>query len=174
MRLSRDDGLEGESNSIQNQKRLLTKAAKEKGYADLRIFSDDGISGTTEKRLGYQQLLAEVEAGHISAIFIKNWSRLTRNQEVFLRLSRQFFPKYDIRLVSVMDGTDSADGEDGLAPFRGLINEMYAQDISKKRRATNKVKGSAGEPLSPPPYGYADVIIGTNPGKPLITGVSLI
>ncbi len=154
VRLSRDDGLEGESNSIQNQKRLLSRIAKDKGYVDIRTFCDDGISGTTENRSGYRQLIAEIEAGNISALFIKDWSRLTRDQGVFLKLSRMVLPKHDIRLVSVMDGTDSAEGEDDLASFRGLMNEMYAQDISKKRRATNRVKGAAGEPLSPPPYGY--------------------
>lgn len=153
VRISRDDDNLGESNSITMQKKLLTKAATEKGYSEQRIYCDDGITGTTDKRPEFQKMLKDIENGNISAVFVKDTSRLTRDQVTFLDLIRKFFPKHNVRFVSVADGTDTDEREDELAPFRGLVSEMYAQDISKKRRATNKVKGLT-EPLSPPPYGY--------------------
>ena len=123
-RLSRDDNLEGESYSIGNQKKLLTKVAKEKGYTNLVHFLDDDLS------------------------------RLGRNYIEVGRLTEEFFPEHDIRLVAVSDNIDTAEGENELAPIRNLFNEWYARDISKKRRISNKIKGNAGEPMGPPPYGY--------------------
>jgi DNA invertase Pin-like site-specific DNA recombinase len=154
LRISRDDGEEGESNSIQNQKALLTKIAKEKGYADIQIFSDDGITGTTMKRPGFQAMIQEIECGSIGAVFVKDLSRLGRNYREVGYYTEDFFPEHDVRFVSVSDGIDTAEGEDEFAPFRNIMNEWYSKDISKKRRISNKVRGSAGEPLSPPPYGY--------------------
>ena len=153
-RLSRDDNMDSESNSIQNQRKILQKAAKDKGYTDTVFFVDDGITGTTMKRPGFQKMLTAIEAGYISAVFVKDLSRLGRNYIGVGKLTEEFFPLHDIRLVAVSDGVDSDEGEDDFTPFKNIMNEYYAKDISKKRRIVNKMKGNAGVPLSPPPYGY--------------------
>ena len=154
LRLSRDDGLDAESNSIQTQKALLTKVAKEKGYTNLLTFSDDGISGVTMNRPGFIDMIAELDKGHVKAVFVKDLSRLGRNYIEVGKLTEEYFPEHGIRLVAVSDGVDTDEGENDLNPIRNLFNEWYARDISKKRRISNKVRGNAGEPLSPPPYGY--------------------
>ena len=153
-RLSRDDNMDSESNSIQNQRKILQKAANDKGYTDTIFFVDDGITGTTMKRPGFQKMLTAIEAGYISAVFVKDLSRLGRNYIEVGKLTEEFFPLHDIRLVAVSDGVDSDEGEDDFTPFKNIMNEYYAKDISKKRRIVNKMKGNAGVPLSPPPYGY--------------------
>ena len=153
-RLSRDDNMDSESNSIQNQRKILQKAAKDKGYTDTIFFVDDGITGTIMKRPGFQKMLTAIEAGYISAVFVKDLSRLGRNYIEVGKLTEEFFPLHDIRLVAVSDGVDSDEGEDDFTPFKNIMNEYYAKDISKKRRIVNKMKGNAGVPLSPPPYGY--------------------
>ena len=153
-RLSRDDNMDSESNRIQNQRKILQKAAKDKGYTDTVFFVDDGITGTTMKRPGFQKMLTAIEAGDISAVFVKDLSRLGRNYIEVGKLTEEFFPLHDIRLVAVSDGVDSDEGEDDFTPFKNIMNEYYAKDISKKRRIVNKMKGNAGVPLSPPPYGY--------------------
>ena len=153
-RLSRDDNMDSESNSIQNQRKILQKAAKDKGYTDTFFFVDDGITGTTMKRPGFQKMLTAIEAGYILAVFVKDLSRLGRNYIEVGKLTEEFFPLHDIRLVAVSDGVDSDEGEDDFTPFKNIMNEYYAKDISRKRRIVNKMKGNAGVPLSPPPYGY--------------------
>ena len=153
-RLSRDDNLEGESYSIGNQKKLLTKVAKEKGYTNLVHFLDDGISGVTMDRPGFVEMIQQLEQGRAAAVFVKDLSRLGRNYTEVGRLTEEFFPEHDIRLVAVSDNIDTAEGENELAPIRNLFNEWYARDISKKRRISNKIKGNAGEPMGQPPYGY--------------------
>ena len=153
-RLSRDDNMDTESNSISNQKKILQKAAKEKGYTDTLFFVDDGITGTTMKRPGFQKMIQAVEAGYISAVFVKDLSRLGRNYIEVGRLTEEFFPQYDVRLIAVSDGVDSDEGENDFTPFKNIMNEYYAKDISKKRRIVNKMKGNSGVPLSQPPYGY--------------------
>ena len=153
-RLSRDDNLEGESYSIGNQKKLLTKVAKEKGYTNLVHFLDDGISGVTMDRPGFVDMIQQLEQGKAAAVFVKDLSRLGRNYIEVGRLTEEFFPEHDIRLVAVSDNIDTAEGDNELAPIRNLFNEWYARDISKKRRISNKIKGNAGEPMGQPPYGY--------------------
>ena len=153
-RLSRDDNLEGESYSIGNQKKLLAKVAKEKGYTNLVHFLDDGISGVTMDRPGFVEMICQLEQGKAAAVFVKDLSRLGRNYMEVGRLTEEFFPNHDIRLVAVSDNIDTAEGENELAPIRNLFNEWYARDISKKRRISNKIKGNAGEPMGQPPYGY--------------------
>ena len=153
-RLSRDDNLEGESYSIGNQKKLLAKVAKEKGYTNLVHFLDDGISGVTMDRPGFAEMICQLEQGKAAAVFVKDLSRLGRNYIEVGRLTEEFFPNHDIRLVAVSDNIDTAEGENELAPIRNLFNEWYARDISKKRRISNKIKGNAGEPMGQPPYGY--------------------
>ena len=154
VRLSRDDNLEGDSYSIVNQKKLLTKVAKEKGYTNLLTYCDDGISGVTMDRPGYKQMISDIKSNKISAVFVKDLSRLGRNYIEVGRLTEEFFPDYDIRFVAISDNIDTQEGENELAPIKNLFNEWYARDISKKRRISNKIKGNSGEPMGQPPYGY--------------------
>ena len=153
-RLSRDDNMDGESYSIGNQKKLLIKVAKEKGYTNLVHFFDDGISGVTMDRPGFADMIQQLEQRKAAAVFVKDLSRLGRNYIEVGRLTEEFFPNHDIRLVAVSDNIDTDEGENELAPIRNLFNEWYARDISKKRRISNKIKGNAGEPMGQPPYGY--------------------
>ena len=153
-RISRDDDLVGDSYSVSNQKKLLTKVAKEKGYTRLVHFCDDGVSGVTMNRPEFQEMLRQLTLGMASAVFVKDLSRLGRNYLEVGKLTEEFLPERDVRLVAVSDNIDTAEGEDELAPIKNLFNEWYARDISKKRRASNKIKGNSGIPLGPPPYGY--------------------
>ena len=146
--------LKAKANSIGNQKKLLAKVAKEKGYTNLVHFLDDGISGVTMDRPGFVEMIRQLEQGKAAAVFVKDLSRLGRNYIEVGRLTEEFFPDHDIRLVAVSDNIDTAEGENELAPIRNLFNEWYARDISKKRRISNKIKGNAGEPMGQPPYGY--------------------
>lgn len=154
LRLSRDDNLEGESYSISNQKKLLTKAAKDLGYSNIVTFIDDGVSGVTMNRPGFNDMMQQLEENRAAALLVKDLSRLGRNYIEVGRLMEEFFPEHDIRLVAVSDNIDTDEGENEMAPIRNLFNEWYARDISKKRRISNKIKGNAGEPLGQPPYGY--------------------
>ena len=125
VRLSRDDNLEGDSYSITNQKKLLTKVAKEKGYKNLLVYCDDGISGVTMNRPGYIQMIQDIENNKISAVFVKDLSRLGRNYIEVGKLTEEFFPDNDIRLVAVSDCIDTFEGENELAPIKNLFNEWY-------------------------------------------------
>ena len=154
VRLSRDDELEGDSYSIINQKKLLTKVAKDKGYVNIVVFCDDGISGVTMNRPEFNDMIEQLRMGKAAAVFVKDLSRLGRNYIEVGRLTEEFFPEHNIRLVSVSDNLDTDEGDSELTPIKNLFNEWYARDISKKRRISNKIKGGSGIPLSPPPYGY--------------------
>ena len=105
-------------------------------------------------RPGFVEMIRQLEQGKAAAVFVKDLSRLGRNYIEVGRLTEEFFPDHDIRLVAVSDNIDTAEGENELAPIRNLFNEWYARDISKKRRISNKIKGNAGEPMGQPPYGY--------------------
>ena len=129
------------------------KAAKEEGKC-VFVLVKTSNPGTTMKRPGFQKMITAIEAGYISAVFVKDLSRLGRNYIEVGKLTEEFFPLHDVRLVAVSDGVDSDEGEDDFTPFKNIMNEYYAKDISKKRRIVNKMKGNAGIPLSPPPYGY--------------------
>ena len=154
-RLSRDDNMDSESNSIQNQRKILQKAAKDKGYTDTVFFVDDGITGTTMKRPGFQKMLTAIEAGYISAVFVKGLSRLGRNYIEVGKLTEEFFPLHDIRLVAVSDGVDSDEGEDDFTPFKNIMNEWFVRDTSRKIRAVQRAKAQRGERLGTrAPYGY--------------------
>ena len=104
-----------------SQKKILQKAAKEKGYSDTLFFVDDGITGTTMKRPGLQKMLQAIECGYISAVFVKDLSRLGRNYIEVGRLTEEFFPAHDVRLVAVSDGVDSDEGENEFTPFKNLV-----------------------------------------------------
>lgn len=153
-RLSRDDGTEGDSNSVANQKKLLTKYAKENGFGNTRFYVDDGYTGTNFNRPGFQKLLENMEMGYVSAIIVKDMSRLGRDYLQVGYYTDTFFPEHNIRFIAINDCVDSDDGENELAPFRNVMNEMYARDISRKVRSSHRLRGNAGEPLSQPPYGY--------------------
>ncbi len=153
-RLSRDDGAEGDSNSVANQKRMLTKYAKENGFGNTRFYVDDGYTGTNFNRPGFLKLLEDIEMGYVSTIIVKDMSRLGRDYLQVGYYTDTFFPDRNIRFIAVNDCVDSNDGENELAPFRNVMNEMYARDISRKVRSSHRLRGNAGEPLSQPPYGY--------------------
>ena len=154
-RLSRDDNMDGESYSIGNQKKLLIKVAKEKGYTNLVHFFDDGISGVTMDRPGFADMIQQLEQGKAAAVFVKDLSRLGRNYIEVGRLTEEFFPNHDIRLVAVSDNIDTDEGENELAPIRNLFNEWYARDISKKRRIS---KRSRAMPVNP----WGSLLTGTS------------
>lgn len=153
-RLSRDDGAEGDSNSVANQKRMLTKYAKENGFGNTRFYVDDGYTGTNFNRPGFQQMLEDIEMGYISTVIVKDMSRLGRDYLQVGYYTDTYFPDRNIRFIAVNDCVDSNDGENEPAPFRNVMNEMYARDISRKVRSSHRLRGNAGEPLSQPPYGY--------------------
>lgn len=153
-RLSRDDGAEGESNSISNQRRLLQKYAKEKGFSNTRYYVDDGFSGTSFKRPGFQKLREDIELGYVTTVIVKDMSRLGREYLQSGYYMDNYFPEHNIRFIAVNDCVDSNNGDDEMIPFRNVMNEMYARDISRKIRSSHRLRGNAGEPLSQPPYGY--------------------
>lgn len=153
-RLSRDDGAEGDSNSVANQKRMLAKYAKENGFGNTIFYVDDGYTGTNFNRPGFQQMLEDIEMGYVSTIIVKDMSRLGRDYLQVGYYTDTYFPDRNIRFIAVNDCVDSNDGENELAPFRNVMNEMYARDISRKVRSSHRLRGNAGEPLSQPPYGY--------------------
>ena len=153
-RLSRDDGAEGDSNSVSNQKRMLTKYAKENGFDNTRFYVDDGYTGTNFNRPGFQKLLEDIEMGYVATIIVKDMSRLGRDYLQVGYYTDTYFPDRNIRFIAVNDCVDSNDGENELAPFRNVMNEMYARDISRKVRSAHRIRGNSGEPLSQPPYGY--------------------
>ena len=153
-RLSRDDGTDNDSNSIINQKKLLQKYAKEHGFENTRNYVDDGYTGTNFDRPGFQKLLEDIDMGYVSVVIVKDMSRLGRDYLQVGYYTDTYFPDRDIRFIAINDCVDSADGENELAPFRNVMNEMYARDISRKVRSSHRLRGNAGEPLSQPPYGY--------------------
>ena len=154
-RLSRDDGnKENESNSIENQKLMLTRYAKEKGFENTRFYVDDGFTGTNFNRPDFKRMMEDVEAGYVSTIIVKDMSRFGRNYVEVGLYTESYFPENNIRFIAITDLVDSADGENEIIPFKNVMNEMYARDISKKVRSAKRIRGNMGEPLSQPPYGY--------------------
>jgi len=154
-RVSRDDGTEKESNSITNQKRMLSKYAKSNGFKNIKVYEDDGFTGTNFNRPDMQRLLDDVEMGYISTIIVKDMSRFGREYLQVGYYTEHYFPEKNVRFIAVNDGVDSANEEDNdFTPLRNFMNELYAKDISRKVKSAHRVKGMAGEPLSQPPYGY--------------------
>mgnify|MGYP002167004865 CR=1 FL=1 len=154
-RLSQDDALDGESNSITNQKALLSKYAAEHGFRNIQFFVDDGYSGISFQRPGFQEMMKYVEDYSVSAVIVKDLSRLGREYSYMGRLQDFIFPAYDVRVIAINDDVDSAKGENDFAVFKNVFNDYYAKDTSKKIRAVVKMRGEAGEHLaSNPPYGY--------------------
>ncbi|MBQ7500901.1 MAG: recombinase family protein [Clostridia bacterium] len=153
-RLSRDDEIDGESNSISNQKKILLKVAEDYGYSRTKIYVDDGITGWTFDRPGFREMEQDILDGEIDAVFVKDMSRLGRNYLQCGYYTEHFFPDNDIRFIAVNDNVDSSKGENELAPVKNLFNEWFIRDTSLKIRASHRIKGKSGEPLSKPPYGY--------------------
>ena len=154
-RLSRDDGnKENESNSIENQKLMLARYAKEKGFENTRFYVDDGFTGTNFNRPDFKRMMEDVKAGYVSTIIVKDMSRFGRNYVEVGLYTESYFPENNIRFIAITDLVDSADGENEIIPFKNVMNEMYARDISKKVRSAKRIRGNMGEPLSQPPYGY--------------------
>ena len=153
-RLSRDDGTETESNSIGNQKKMLTQKAKELGLTNTKYYVDDGFTGTNFNRPAFQELLDDIEMGYISVVIVKDLSRLGRDYVSVGHYTDNYFPEHNVRFIAVNDMVDSDEGENEIAPFKNVMNEMYARDISRKVRSSHRLRGNAGEPLAPPPYGY--------------------
>ena len=153
-RLSKDDGQDAESNSISNQKTFLAQKAKEYGLSDTRYYVDDGYTGTNFNRPGFQKLLEDIELGYVTTVMVKDLSRLGRHYVEVGNYTDTYFPEHDVRFIAVNDMVDSDEGENELAPFRNVMNEMYARDISRKIRCSHRLRGNMGEPLSQPPYGY--------------------
>ncbi len=153
-RLSRDDGTETESNSIGNQKKMLTQKAKELGLANTKYYVDDGYTGTNFNRPAFQELLDDIEMGYISVVIVKDLSRLGRDYVSVGHYTDNYFPEHNVRFIAVNDMVDSDEGENEIAPFKNVMNEMYARDISRKVRSAHRIRGNMGEPLSQPPYGY--------------------
>lgn len=154
LRLSRDDELEGESNSISNQKAFLLDYAKRNKFKNTKTFIDDGISGVTMKRDGFQKMMALIEAGQVATVIVKDMSRLGRNYLEVGQLTETVFPMHNIRFIAVNDGVDSEQGEDDFTPLRNIMNEWYAKDMSRKMRSTLKTKSKQGYAIGQPPMGY--------------------
>src|SRR5690554_6709715 len=155
-RLSRDDELAGDSNSIVNQKAILKKYAEDNGFRNIEFYVDDGVIGTTFDRPDFNRMIADVESGRIGTIIIKDMSRFGRDYLKVGYYTEIMFPEADVRFIAINNGIDSANQADSdFTPFLNIINEWYAKDTSKKIRAVFKSKGQSGKPLcTNPPYGY--------------------
>ena len=154
-RLSHEDELQGESNSISNQKRILETYAKQNGFSNLRWYTDDGYSGANFQRPGSQAMLADIEAGKVGTVIVKDMSRLGRNYLQVGMYTEMIFPQKNVRFIAINDGVDSAQGENDFAPLRNIFNEWLVRDTSKKIKAVKRSKGMSGKPItSKPVYGY--------------------
>ena len=154
-RLSHEDELQGKSNSISNQKRILETYAKQNGFSNLRWYTDDGYSGANFQRPGFQAMLADIEAGKVGTVIVKDMSRLGRNYLQVGMYTEMIFPQKGVRFIAINDGVDSAQGENDFAPLRNIFNEWLVRDTSKKIKAVKRSKGMSGKPItSKPVYGY--------------------
>ena len=154
-RLSHEDELAGESNSISNQKRILETYARQNGFSNLKWYTDDGYSGANFQRPGFQAMLADIEAGKVGTVIVKDMSRLGRNYLQVGMYTEMIFPQKNVRFIAINDGVDSAQGENDFAPLRNIFNEWLVRDTSKKIKAVKRSKGMSGKPVtSKPVYGY--------------------
>ena len=153
-RLSQDDMLDGESNSITNQKAILQKYAEDNGLPNPTFYVDDGVSGTTWEREGFKAMMADIEDGKVGTVITKDLSRLGRDYLKTGELIEMVFPDYDVRYIAINDNVDTAKSENELLAFKNIFNDWYARDCSKKIRAVFKAKGQSGKHLCPPIYGY--------------------
>ena len=154
-RLSNEDQLDGESNSIQNQRNYLTRYAEDHGYTNLKVLVDDGYTGTNFNRPGVQEGFSLVKQGLVGCWLVKDLSRFGRDYLTVGQYTDIIFPSYDVRFIAVNDGVDSekADNE-GFTAIRNLFNEWYPRDTSKKVRVSLRQRGTSGKHIGRPPYGY--------------------
>lgn len=155
-RLSSDDDLEGDSNSIKNQKLLLSDYAKENKFRNTRFYIDDGFSGSNFERPAFKRLLNDVENGEISTVIVKDMSRFGRDHILVGYYTKYYFPDADVRFIAIFDQMDTeTNPDDDIIPFKNILNEMYAKDCSRKIKAVVKAKGNSGKHISSfPPLGY--------------------
>lgn len=146
--------LQGESNSITNQKAILKKYAEDNGFSNPVYYVDDGVSGTTFERDGFKEMMADVEAGKAGTIITKDLSRLGRDYLKTGEYIEIIFPDYDVRYIAINDNVDTLKSENELMAFKNIFNDWYARDTSKKIHAVFKAKGQSGNPLSLPIYGH--------------------
>ena len=155
-RLSRDDDLAGDSNSIVNQKKMLEDYAKNNGYANTEHFTDDGFSGGSFERPGWKQMLSRIENGDIGTVIVKDMSRVGRDYLQVGFYTEVFFREKGVRFIAVSNGVDSSNNTSSeFAPFLNIMNEWYLRDCSRKITAVLRAKGKEGKPItSNPPYGF--------------------
>ena len=156
IRLSKEDETEGPSQSVTNQKSLLNEFVQQHRLSVYDTYVDDGWSGTSFDRPDFQRMIGDIEAKKVNMVITKDLSRLGRDYIMTGHYMERYFPEKRVRYISLLDGIDTGveSTANDITPFRAIMNDMYAKDISKKRRIVNKMKGNAGVPLSPPPYGY--------------------
>lgn len=154
-RLSNDDDLQGESNSITNQKAILKKYADENGLENTQFYVDDGFSGTNFNRPDFMRMMEDVKSGKISTIITKDLSRFGRDYLMTGQYIEMILPDYDVRYIAINDNVDTLRSENEMMVFKNVFNDWYARDCSKKIKAVFKAKGQSGKPLTTiPPYGY--------------------
>jgi DNA invertase Pin-like site-specific DNA recombinase len=154
-RLSRDDGFEGESNSIGQQRDMLSKYCKDNGFTVYKTYSDDGYSGTTFERPSFKEMIEDIENGKVDIVIVKDLSRLGRNNAVVAHYTELYFPQNNVRFIAVNDAIDTFRGENEIMGFKSILNEYYARDISKKVRSSKRTSAIKGDFIgSRAPYGY--------------------
>ena len=153
-RLSQDDMLAGESNSITNQKAILLKYAQDNGFSNPQFYVDDGFSGTNFNRPDFIRMMNDVEAGKVETVITKDSSRLGRDYLKTGEYIEIVFPDYDVRYIAINDNVDTFKSENELMAFKNIFNDWFARDTSKKIKAVFKAKGMSGKHLSSPIYGY--------------------
>ena len=154
-RLSRDDEMQGESNSITNQKKYLEDYAVQHGFGNIQHFSDDGYSGTNFNRPAFNSLLTEIEAGRVGTVIVKDMFRFGRNYLQVGFYTEMMFPKKNVRFIAVNNGVDSANPADNdFTPFLNIMNEWYAKDTSKKIKRAIGARQKEGTLITRPPFGY--------------------
>lgn len=155
-RLSCDDDLQGDSNSIRNQKMLLKQYADEHKLRNVRFYVDDGYSGSNFDRPDFQRMIRDIDEGKVSTVIVKDMSRFGRDHILVGYYTKYYFAEADVRFIAVYDQVDSeTNPDDDITPFKNILNEMYAKDCSKKIKAVMKAKGNAGKHLAThPPLGY--------------------
>ncbi len=153
-RLSQDDMIDGESNSITNQKSILLRYSQENGFPNPQFYVDDGVSGTTFEREGFKAMMNDIEAGKVGIVITKDLSRLGRDYLKTGEYIEIVFPDYDVRYIAINDNVDTFKSENELMAFKNIFNDWFARDTSKKIKAVFKAKGQSGKHLGKPPYGY--------------------